>query len=150
MLGLPANHRLFFSFHLVLNCLKACGILLPGAGIKPESPALEGGFVTAGSPGKSQERQPLFLGNANARSLALYRTAPTVRNPGGITTHHQPSALALPSLKWPLSADSSGPSVPSEGVCTQGHVNVEMFVTEPRHFKTSSESLNSASADSHA
>ena len=93
VLGLPANHRLFFSFHLVLNCLKACGILLPGAGIKPESPALEGGFVTAGSPGKSQERQPLFLGNANARSLALYRRAPTVRNPGG--DYHPPPTISL-------------------------------------------------------
>ena len=71
MLGLPANHRLFF-FPLVLNCLRACGILLPGTGIKPESPALEGGFLTAGSPGKSQEGQHLFLGNANARPLGLY------------------------------------------------------------------------------
>ena len=70
--------------------------------------------------------------------------------PAGITIHHQPSAWELPSLEWPLSADSSDPSVPSEGVCTRGHVNVEMFVTEPRHFKTSSENLNSMSTDSHA
>ena len=146
--GLPEKHRLFFS--LVLSCLRACGILLPGAGIKPESPTLEGGFLTAGSPGKSQEGQYLFLGNASARSLGFYWRALTVRNPGGITIYHQPSALELPSLQWPLSADSSDPSVPSEGVCTHGHVNVEMFVTKPRHFKTSSENLNSMSTDSHS
>ena len=32
--------------------LKGCGILAPQPGIEPESPALEGGFLTTGSPGK--------------------------------------------------------------------------------------------------
>ena len=36
-----------------LSCPKVCGILVPPAGIKPASPALEGGFLTAGPPGKS-------------------------------------------------------------------------------------------------
>ena len=31
----------------------ACGILVPQPGIKPMSPALEGGFLTTGPPGKS-------------------------------------------------------------------------------------------------
>ena len=36
-----------------LSCPVACGILVPQPGIKPTSPALEGGFFTTGSPGKS-------------------------------------------------------------------------------------------------
>ena len=39
-----------------LNCSKACRILVPGPGIKPASPALRGGFLTTGPPGKSQHR----------------------------------------------------------------------------------------------
>lgn len=35
-----------------LGCLTACGISSQGAGIKPASPTLEGGFLTAGSPGE--------------------------------------------------------------------------------------------------
>ena len=35
----------------------ACGILVPRPGIKPVSPALQGGFLITGSPGKS----PQFL-----------------------------------------------------------------------------------------
>ena len=31
----------------------ACGILVPQQGIDPPSPALEGGFLTTGPPGKS-------------------------------------------------------------------------------------------------
>ena len=33
----------------------ACGILVPPLGIKPVSPALEGGLLTTGPPGKSLE-----------------------------------------------------------------------------------------------
>ena len=36
-----------------LSCPAACGILVSGPGIKPTSPALEGGFFTTGPPGKS-------------------------------------------------------------------------------------------------
>ena len=36
-----------------LSCPVACGILVPQPGIKPVSPALEGGFLTTGPPGKS-------------------------------------------------------------------------------------------------
>ena len=32
---------------------KACGILIPQPGTEPVSPALEGGFLTTGPPGKS-------------------------------------------------------------------------------------------------
>ena len=37
---------------LVLSCPEACGILVPRPGIEPVSPALEGEFLTSGSPGK--------------------------------------------------------------------------------------------------
>ena len=37
-----------------ISCLVTCGILIPQTGIKPESPALQGGFLTIGPSGKSQ------------------------------------------------------------------------------------------------
>ena len=40
-----------------LNCFTACGVLVPRPGIKPVSPALQGGFLTPGPPGKSLERE---------------------------------------------------------------------------------------------
>ena len=46
--SLVAAHR--------LSCPVACGILVPWPGIEPMSPALEGGFLTTGPPGKSQEQ----------------------------------------------------------------------------------------------
>ena len=36
-----------------LSCPMACGILVPQPGIEPVSPALVGGFLTTGPPGKS-------------------------------------------------------------------------------------------------
>ena len=36
-----------------LSCPGACGILVPRPGIEPAFPALEGGFLTTGPPGKS-------------------------------------------------------------------------------------------------
>ena len=36
-----------------LHCPATCGILVPRPGIKPKCPALEGGFLTTGPPGKS-------------------------------------------------------------------------------------------------
>ena len=36
-----------------LSCPKACGILVPRPGIQPKFPALKGGFLTTGPPGKS-------------------------------------------------------------------------------------------------
>ena len=37
-----------------LSCFVACGILVPGPGVEPASPALQDGFLTTGPPGKSQ------------------------------------------------------------------------------------------------
>ena len=37
-----------------LSCPVACGNLVPQPGIEPVSPALEGGFLTTGPPGKSR------------------------------------------------------------------------------------------------
>ena len=36
-----------------LSCSEACGILVPRPGIEPSYPAWQGGFLTAGPPGKS-------------------------------------------------------------------------------------------------
>ena len=36
-----------------LSCPTVCGILVPRPVIEPTSPALEGGFLTTGPPGKS-------------------------------------------------------------------------------------------------
>ena len=36
------------------HCPETCGILVPGPGIKPTSPALKGGFLTTGPPAKHQ------------------------------------------------------------------------------------------------
>ena len=44
------NVAFFFFF-----CCKARGILVPQLGIEPSHPVLEGGFLTAGSPGMSQK-----------------------------------------------------------------------------------------------
>jgi len=44
-----------------LSCSKPCRILVPQPGIKPASPALQGGFLTTGPEGKSQERSGLNL-----------------------------------------------------------------------------------------
>ena len=46
-----------------LSCSVMCGILVPGPQIKPVPAALEGGFLTAGPPGR-----PLFLSLRVARS----------------------------------------------------------------------------------
>ena len=44
-----------------LSLVVAYGILVPQPGIKPMCPALEGGFLTTGPPGKSQELLVLRL-----------------------------------------------------------------------------------------
>jgi len=38
-----------------LNCIMSCGILVLQPETEPVSPALEGGFLTTGPPGRSQE-----------------------------------------------------------------------------------------------
>ena len=43
----------FFVAPCGLSCPAACGLLVPRPGIKPTSPALEGGLLTTGRPGKS-------------------------------------------------------------------------------------------------
>ena len=44
-----------------LSCPATCGILVPRPWIKPASPALEGGFLTTGPPGKSQVLQVILM-----------------------------------------------------------------------------------------
>ena len=55
---LVAAHELRSSLASVIvayrySCFTVCGILVPWPRIKPESPALQGGFFTTGQPGKS-------------------------------------------------------------------------------------------------
>ena len=50
-----------------LSCSETCGILVPWPGIKPSSHALQGEFLTAGSPGKS------LRSNFKAESLRTQR-----------------------------------------------------------------------------
>ena len=49
---LPLQLEVFLGVAHGLNCSAACGILVPPPGIEPESPALQGGFLTTGPPGK--------------------------------------------------------------------------------------------------
>ena len=46
----------FFFFFYFWPFSAACGIFVPQPGIRPESPALEGGFLTTGPPGKSHHQ----------------------------------------------------------------------------------------------
>ena len=39
-----------------LSCSEACGFLVPQLGIEPVSPALQGGFLTIGTPGKALDQ----------------------------------------------------------------------------------------------
>ena len=51
-----------------LSCPAACGILFPRPGIELASPALEGGFLTAGRPGKSRDIHSRVVGTDGASS----------------------------------------------------------------------------------
>ena len=54
-LGLTLQHTGSVVAVCGLSCSTAYGILVPWPGIEPSSPALQGGFLTTGPPGKSQE-----------------------------------------------------------------------------------------------
>ena len=43
-----------------LRCSTTCGILVHGSGVKPASPALQGGFLTTGPPQKTLHSLTLF------------------------------------------------------------------------------------------
>ena len=49
---LPLQFEAFVGVAHGLNCSAACGILVPPPGIESKSPALQGGFLTTGPPGK--------------------------------------------------------------------------------------------------
>ena len=60
------NRMIFFSLVVAcrFSCPEVCGILVPQPGIKPMSPALEGGFLTIGPPEKSWGWVMLKAGSA--------------------------------------------------------------------------------------
>ena len=51
-LNLSSLHTDSLVVALGFSCSKACGILVPQPGIKLASPALQGGFLTTGPPGR--------------------------------------------------------------------------------------------------
>ena len=55
-----------------LSCSVACGIFLPGPGIKPMSPALAGGFLSIVQPGKSDVFDRVF--SSFVIGLSVYRS----------------------------------------------------------------------------
>ena len=69
-----------------LSCLAACGILVPRPGIEPASPALEGGFLTAGPPGKSPFNVLICILNnkflQSSQAIHCLCTAPQDKDPG--------------------------------------------------------------------
>ena len=64
------QHCFCFTFRF-FGC-EACGISAPQPGIEPSPPALEGGVVTTGPPGKSLERLDLFFINFYWSIVALH------------------------------------------------------------------------------
>ena len=54
-----------------LSCPVACGILIPGPGIEPMSPALAGRFLTTGPPGKSLQPHCYTIGDFDRGILLL-------------------------------------------------------------------------------
>ena len=67
----PGHASLVVIVHR-LRCPAACGILDPQLRIPPRSPALQGGFLTIGLPGKPQSPSILFSAKKN-RSNGLCR-----------------------------------------------------------------------------
>ena len=55
--------RELWHMSLAHSCPKACGILVPGSGIQPMSPALTGGFLTTGLQSKPQSKIYCILNN---------------------------------------------------------------------------------------
>ena len=67
------EHRGFIVVACGLSCSKACGILVSRLGIEPVSPALRGGFLITGPPGKSpSQRDKWNASRARGMSQFLY------------------------------------------------------------------------------
>ena len=60
---------------------RACGILVPWPGIKPESPVLQGRFLTTGQPGKSQFKKKNQQWNRAGQIWPSGHSLPTRLNP---------------------------------------------------------------------
>ena len=63
-----SEHVVSVVVALRLSCSEAYGILLPQPGIEPASPALQGRFLTTGSPGKSLKIDFIEFFHVNRRT----------------------------------------------------------------------------------
>ena len=70
-IGSSLQHAGFYIVVCRLRCPTACEILVPRPGIKPASPALQGRFLTTGSPGK-------FVTSYNFRNYLLPLSPPRI------------------------------------------------------------------------
>ena len=66
---LVAARGLFLVVVCELSCPTTCGILVPRPGIEPESPALEGRFLTTGPLGRSLEHSLDFCQDFSQDSM---------------------------------------------------------------------------------
>ena len=66
-----SSHRDFLTVVPGFSCSTACGILVSPPGIEPRFPALQGGFLTPGPPGKFQDTALWFLFDLGTSSALL-------------------------------------------------------------------------------
>ena len=62
-------HRLSLVVKHGLSFPVACGLLVPTPGMEPASPAVEGGLLTTGQPGKSLELFDFYFSDSAAFSI---------------------------------------------------------------------------------
>ena len=76
-----------FTAYLFIYGHKACGILVPRPGLKLASSALEGGFLTTGSPGKSSFHLKYIVSWVITETAAdSKRTGSVMTDPGSGTS----------------------------------------------------------------
>ena len=106
-----------------LSCPTACGISAPQLGIKPTSPALEGGFSTTGPPGKSPTLSGLFFFPPNLfiyiflAVLGLHRCVRASSSCGEWGGGYSSLWCAGFSLRWLLLLQTTGSRHPGFSSC---------------------------------
>ena len=102
------------------GCYSAPGVLVPQSVIEPESPALQGRFLTTGPPGKSQH--PVFL------SISEYRAVPAAWQALLSLEYLKNLSLSFKILlKHPISCTHKGPISCSSYPTTRGLLPPDAF-----------------------